>query len=718
MNSLVFLLSAVSAFAPVTREYTTVKNIPYYTEAELAQKGEYARNRCFVDLKYPVGVTNFATVVNIHGGGLVAGNKHMAPWPVERRDRDPIAFVGVGYRLLTNATPVECVSDAAAAVAWTLKHIAEYGGDPKKVFVTGISGGGYQTAMVGLDPKWLAAHGLKTTDLAGIAPLTGQMTKHFNVRKVGFKDQDPQFLPKIDEWAPLAYASTNPIPPASFLTGGRDVEWKSRVEENELLASALRANRHKNVEFHETEGSHGGGVTPSSYFLRDFVAKTADAGAVGRFAPGERVAFYGDSITHGGWFVVDLQLFAALRYPGWGVRCFNVGISGDTARGGLRRANWDLASFHADRAFVFFGMNDVGRDNWADAAPTEQQAKGRANALAGYAKSQRDLVDKLGEMGIKRVLMTPSPYDQYTTKSTAKNLACCNEPGLASCAETVRALAAEKGLGLVEFHRPLTEFVRAHEDFAFCNPDRVHPRPAGHLLMAALVLEAMGERPLVAKTVIDAAKAKAEPLLDKGSRNVILSAVSGNPKDGVAFTYAPKALPLPATETYRAVDAVYPLTERFNHEDLVVNGLAEGKYRVLFDGAEVGAFTAAELAKGVNLALLPTPNQKLAQSVAALAAELRSLQSKQRQLVIVDWKLRDEKVSPDDLAAADAKLEAWVKGMEDMKRPWAGYYRNVVTTYRAERVGRLALEAQIDDLFERVDAVRPLVSRVRVVPAK
>ena len=167
-------------------EFTKVTDIPYRSEERLAAEGDYARSMCRLDIKYPVDATNFATVINFHGGGLVRGSKDGPAWPEEARNADPVAFVSAGYRLLTNATPEQCVGDAAAAVAWVVKNIGRYGGDPKKVFVTGVSGGGYLTAMVGMDPKWLAAHGLKLTDLCGIAPFTGQMTKHFNMRKVGF----------------------------------------------------------------------------------------------------------------------------------------------------------------------------------------------------------------------------------------------------------------------------------------------------------------------------------------------------------------------------------------------------------------------------------------------------------------------------------------------------------------------------------------------------
>ena len=84
-----------------------------------------AAARCVLDVKWPVGVTNFATVVNFHGGGLVGGNKHAARWPDEAADKDPVAFVGANYRLLKNdktgetATPEQCISDAAAAASET-----------------------------------------------------------------------------------------------------------------------------------------------------------------------------------------------------------------------------------------------------------------------------------------------------------------------------------------------------------------------------------------------------------------------------------------------------------------------------------------------------------------------------------------------------------------------------------------------------------------------
>ena len=697
-------------------EFKTEKNIPYYSDAELSAKGPYAVDRCKLDVKWPVGASNFATVVNFHGGGLVHGNKHFAPWPKERKDLDPVAFVAANYRLLTNATPAECVSDAAAAVAWTLRHIAEYGGDPKKVFVTGISGGGYLTAMVGLDPKGLGSFGLKPTDLAGIAPLTGQMTKHFNVRKVGFKDADPQFLPKIDEWAPLAYAAKDGVPPACFLTGGRDVEWKARVEENELLAASMRALGNPSVEFHETEGDHGGGVTPSSYFLRDFVMKTVDAGGVGRFAPGERVVFFGDSITHGGKFVGYLQLFAALRHPGWNVRCINAGIGGDTAGGGIGRWNWDVLSFKPDRVFVMFGMNDVGRDSYKTATPSEAVAARRRMSLDRYAANQRKLAEMAVASKVRTVLITPSPYDQYS-EMEKENLVECNDPGLAGCADIVRGLAAARNFGTVEFHRPMTELLKAHPELHLCGPDRVHPREAGNLLMTALVLETMGEPATVARVSIDAQKGVAEKLRDGQTRNAVVTAVAATP-NGVRFTYAPKALPFPALAEYLEDEKIYPLTEKFNRETFVVRGLAAGTYDLAFDGVKVGSFSAADFEKGVNVALLATPNQKRAQATAELVRQLVANESVRRNLTLNYVIFHQKKIALDDFAAQDAELDKRLADMKAQKSQWYQAHVRITDTYRKNRARATELAETTEELYERINAVRPAVSRVTVLPSK
>ena len=222
---------------PVTSPDGICTNIPYADRAG-----------CELDLYIPQGVSNFPVVVWFHGGGLTGGKRNFIPLVSKE-----IAQVAVGYRLLGKGAKagVDCIEDAAAAVAWTMKNISRYGGNVKRVYVSGMSAGGYLTMMVGMDPKYLAAYGIKISELAGLIPISGQATKHFNVRKFA-GDTDPQFLPKIDELAPLAHVSAE-IPPILSVCGQPPFEWKCRSEENRLLIASCVALGHKKANFVELD---------------------------------------------------------------------------------------------------------------------------------------------------------------------------------------------------------------------------------------------------------------------------------------------------------------------------------------------------------------------------------------------------------------------------------------------------------------------------------
>jgi len=434
--------------------------------------------------------------------------------------------------------------------------------------------------------------------------------------------------------------------------------------------------------------------------------------AVDRFAPDERVVFFGDSITHGGHYLYYLQLFQDLRHPGRGTRILNGGISGDSAYGAVRRFADDVKPMRPDRAFVMFGMNDVGRDLYATTNPTPAVAQKRAQTLDGYAQNQRRLADVLSAAGIKTVLLTPSPYDQYSPMGGKTNLVACNDPGLAACARIVRELAAERHLDLVDLHAPLTRLAAAHPDHPFCG-DRVHPGPEGHLLMAAHILDALGCSEPVARVGIELDAGKG---ILRDACNVTVTALD-TASDYVAFTYAPRALPFPKLPEYGTMDgAFYPLTEKFNREMLVVKGLAAGSYRVAFDGAVVGTFTAAALAQGVNLALLDTPGQRRAQAAAQAMKALQGVESRLRTFALVCLKLRREGVDPEDRAASEAHLAAWLA--RERSSRWIKSFENWATTYRTTGAVRADLLREVKNLRAQMGAVRPVISRVTVVPAR
>jgi acetyl esterase/lipase len=222
--------------------------------------------RCVLDLKIPPNAKRFPVVVWFHGGGLAGGNRHFVPIS------GSIAQVAVGYRLLGDEAKSgrDCIDDAAAAVAWTFRNIGRYGGDTNRIFVSGSSAGGYLTMMVGMNPEYLAKHGISNTAIAGLVPISGQATKHFNVRKFA-GDKDPQYLPKIDELAPLAWVGKD-ISPILSVCGQPPYEWKCRSEENRLLIASCTALGHDNAKFVELPyADHGRTYVAGLPYLELFV---------------------------------------------------------------------------------------------------------------------------------------------------------------------------------------------------------------------------------------------------------------------------------------------------------------------------------------------------------------------------------------------------------------------------------------------------------------
>ena len=214
--------------------------------------------------------------------------------------------------------------------------------------------------------------------------------------------------------------------------------------------------------------------------------------AVAPFSKGERVVFLGDSITRQGWYEGYVQLGIDTARPGLGVEVVNAGISGDTSAGALERFDWDLKPMKPDRVFVMFGMNDVDVKLYTGQAPGEEPVAKRKEKIAAYEQNMRTLVDRILAEGWNLVLMTPTPYDEYSKTNKGQMWKGANEKGLSECAEIVRRIAAEKGVPVVELHRPLTEAWKAAAEGDGFTVDRVHPSEAGYRLVAAEILKAAG----------------------------------------------------------------------------------------------------------------------------------------------------------------------------------------------------------------------------------
>ena len=396
----------------------------------------------------------------------------------------------------------------------------------------------------------------------------------------------------------------------------------------------------------------------------------------------------------------------------------NCGVSGGSAGGGAARWEYDVLPQRADRVFVMFGMNDVGHGNdensrWKydvlpglgrrafetfQAAPKfdAKVAARRKTSLDAFRKNMAKIADQVQGAGKKLVVITPTPYDEYGELYTPPRRMECNSQGLASFAEACRELAAERKAELLDLHAPLTDFIRAQRDYMFCRKgDRVHPTHAGHVIMAALILEAMGVSPVVAQVEMDA-----EGRVGKTVRAEV-SDVKASQRS-LSFRYAPAVLPFPTPDEYREADAVFPVSEKMNVELLKVAGLPSGAYDLMADGKSIGTFSAAQFAEGVNLALLATPEAKLAMDAWKIMRELVSVQSRQRTLVLIENVAAGQGAKPDNYDDVCAKMEAFVAKLKKDGKPTAGYYAGQLESYRRDKAQVEQMRAQEDDCRRRI----------------
>ncbi len=236
-------------------------NVPYYS-SEVMESDSYIREKCLMDIYLPTQVKNFPTVVWFHGGGLTGGDKNHSALPT-RIVSEGIGIISVNYRLYPKVRCPVYLQDAAAAVAWVFEHIEEYGGDPKLIFISGISAGAYLTSMVGIDKQWLAAHNIDANTLAGLIPFSGNGITHQAIRD---EKGISKMTPWVDEYAPLFHVRAD-APPLILMTGDREREYIGRYEENAYMMRMMKLAGHQETVLYEFDGYGHSMVSPGTPML-------------------------------------------------------------------------------------------------------------------------------------------------------------------------------------------------------------------------------------------------------------------------------------------------------------------------------------------------------------------------------------------------------------------------------------------------------------------
>jgi lysophospholipase L1-like esterase len=275
------------------------------------------------------------------------------------------------------------------------------------------------------------------------------------------------------------------------------------------------------------------------------------------------------------------------------VRFVNSGIGGDTAQMGLARIDRDVFAHQPTALVVMFGLNDIGWGAWADA-----EHKGKHLSAIGQ------ILDRCREKNV-RVYICSGPVTSEDPEKSEQGF-------LQQMCDEAMALARDKGEASIDVQRYMRgvqrrvaaynkQFIKDQEKHVKLHAaDGVHLNDLGHLAVAVAMLKGWHAPAEVSAATIDAAEGKAIETSGCQVSDVEKAA------DGVSFTRLDGGLPFNSGLFYALNFAYVPVHQELNGYTLAVRGLPAGKYSLTVDGRGVSAYTAAQLAGGVNIASVTT----------------------------------------------------------------------------------------------------------------
>jgi lysophospholipase L1-like esterase len=327
------------------------------------------------------------------------------------------------------------------------------------------------------------------------------------------------------------------------------------------------------------------------YFAKfDFLVKAPEPqGLV--LQPGDRLAIIGDSITEQRIYSRMLETYLTVCVPQLKITTRQYGWSGETAEGFLYRMTNDCLRFQPTVATLCYGMNDH-----------HYRVYDEKNGL-WYSNRYSSVVESLKAVGSRVVLGSAGCVGKVPPWAQNNNASMDDmNIDLGRFRNIDIDIAAKDQVVFADVFWPLLkEGFEARQkygqDFCLSGKDGVHPREAGHIIMAYAFLKAMGLDGNIGTFTVDlsahTATATDGHTVDSFTNNVLTITSQRYPFCGAGA--------LDKDDFVRAGMALVSFNNTLNRLMLVVKGGSATNYAVTW-GGESHTYTADQLASGINLA--------------------------------------------------------------------------------------------------------------------
>ena len=199
-------------------------------------------------------------------------------------------------------------------------------------------------------------------------------------------------------------------------------------------------------------------------------------------AQGERIVFFGDSITRAGaasgGYVALVKEAIAKKHPDLETEVIGAGIGGNRVPDLEARLDEDVLAKKPTLVVIYIGINDV----W-------HSANGRGTSKPDYEQGLRRIVKRIQETGSRLILCTPSVIGEKHDGSNPFDVM------LEEYSQISRTVSAETHVRLLDLRKQFVAHLKAHNqenaDKSILTTDGVHLNAAGNRFVADRVLEAI-----------------------------------------------------------------------------------------------------------------------------------------------------------------------------------------------------------------------------------